>query len=71
MVAVSAPTTAGTPTNMANSEDIKEKAAERGETLDEKYDEAVARVGDKLSEPADKLTDLGRKLTGMEEDSST
>jgi hypothetical protein len=55
---------------MANSEDSKDKAADRGETLDQKYDDAVARVGDKLSKPADKLTDLGRKLTGVEDDSA-
>jgi hypothetical protein len=54
---------------MANSEDMKDKAADRGEKLDDKYQDAVANVGDKVSKPAGKLTDLGRKLTGMEEDS--
>lgn len=54
---------------MADSENVKDKAADRGEKLDDKYENAVATAADKLDKPAEKLTQVGRRLTGMEEDS--
>ena len=54
---------------MADSENAKQKAAERSEKLDEKYENAVAAAEDKVGKHTDKITELGRRLTGMEEDS--
>lgn len=56
---------------MADSENVTDKAADRGEKLDQKYDDTVASIEDKLAGSTGKLTDLGRRLTGMEESSDT
>lgn len=54
---------------MADSENVKDKAADRGGKLDDKYENAVAGAAEKLDKPTEKLTQLGRRLTGMDEDS--
>ena len=61
--------TGGNAADMADSDNVKDKAAERGGKLDDKYENAVAAAGEKLDKPTEKLTDLGRRLTGVEEDS--
>ncbi len=54
---------------MADSENVEHKAVEHNEKVDDKYENAVAAAADKLDKPAEKITQLGRRLTGMEEDS--
>ncbi|MDP8987175.1 MAG: hypothetical protein M3N25_05385 [Actinomycetota bacterium] len=54
---------------MGDSENTEDEAAGRGEKLDQAYDNAVAAVEDKVGEHDDKITELGRRVTGMEEDS--
>ncbi|MBW3645747.1 MAG: hypothetical protein KY441_09610 [Actinobacteria bacterium] len=61
--------TGGHASGMADSENVKDKAADRGGKLDDKYENAVAGAAEKLDKPTEKLTQLGRRLTGMEEDS--
>ena len=54
---------------MADPENVKRKAAERNEKLDERYENAVAAAEDKMGKHTEKITELGRRLTGMEEGS--